>query len=89
MQFVHYDLELAATDVVEVTLDKQANVRLMDTQNFSLYLSGQSHRCYGGLVKTSPFRLRAPGAGQWHLAIDLGGGAGQVRTSVRTIRRSR
>ena len=86
MQFLRYDLQLAATDVVEVTLDKQANVRLLDAQNFSLFANRQAHRYHGDLAKQSPFRLRAPSAGSWHLVIDLGGNAGQVRASVRTLR---
>lgn len=86
MNFLHYDLQLNAGDVVEVTLDKQANVRLLDGSNYASYQRGAQHRYYGGLVKTSPFRLPAPHAGNWHLVIDLGGYAGNVRASVRTIR---
>ena len=88
MNFLHYDLYLNPEDVVEVTLDKQANVRLLDDSNFSAYKRGAQHRYYGGLVKTSPFRLPAPQAGHWHVVIDLGGYAGDVRASVRTIRGS-
>jgi hypothetical protein len=86
MNFLQYDLHLNTGDVVEITLDKQANVRLLDDSNFSNYKRGAQHRYYGGLVTTSPFRLPAPQAGQWHLVIDLGGYAGNVRASVRTIR---
>ena len=35
MNFLHYEFDLSAGDVVEVTLDKQANVRLLDGVNFS------------------------------------------------------
>jgi hypothetical protein len=31
-------------------------------------------------------RLSAPHPGHWHLVIDLGGHAGSVRASIRTIR---
>lgn len=31
-------------EVVEVTLDKAANVRLMDGSNFSAYRAGRNHR---------------------------------------------
>jgi hypothetical protein len=36
MTFLHYEFDLSPNDVVEVTLDKQANVRLLDSLNFSL-----------------------------------------------------
>ncbi|MBI1928648.1 DUF1883 domain-containing protein [Candidatus Poribacteria bacterium] len=76
MNFLHYELQLSSDDVVEVTLDKQANVRLLDDINFH----------DGGLAKVSPVHLRPPHAGRWHVVIDLGGFAGTVRASVRTIR---
>ena len=83
MNYLHYDLMLNAGDVVVVTLDKQANVRLLDDSNFYSYKSGQRHSYYGGLAKVSPTRIAAPHAGHWHLVIDLGGYAGTVNASVR------
>jgi hypothetical protein len=86
MNFLHYDLNLASNDVVVVTLDKQANVQLMDDANFSNYRSGHRFTYSGGLFKTSPARLRAPHAGHWHLVIDLGGYSGTVRASVNVVK---
>lgn len=87
MNFLHYELQLSSDDVVEVTLDKQANVRLLDDINFSHYQKGERHTYHdGGLAKVSPVHLRPPHAGRWHVVIDLGGFAGTVRASVRTIR---
>jgi hypothetical protein len=86
MNFLHYELDLSRGDTVEVMLDKQANVRLLDPINYSSYQRGEKHRYYGGLSKVSPLKLQAPYAGHWHLVIDLGGYAGTVRASVRTIK---
>lgn len=88
MNYLHYDLTLGTGDIVEVTLDRQANVRLLDSANYSRYQKGQKHQYYGGLAKTSPLRISAPTAGQWHVVIDLGGYAGTVRASVRTLQGS-
>ena len=86
MNHLHYDLNLQLGDVVEVTLDKQANVRLLDEINYSQYQRGSQHQYYGGLATKSPVRLSAPHPGHWHLVIDLGGHAGSVSASVRTIK---
>lgn len=86
MNFLHYDLNLKSNDIVEVTLDTQANVRLLDAINFSKYKHGQRHTYYGGLAKKSPVQIRPPHPGQWHLVIDLGGYGGRVNASVRTIK---
>jgi Domain of unknown function (DUF1883) len=85
MQYLHYPITASADAVVEVTLDKQANVRLLDQSNYDRYRSGQEHRYYGGLAKISPMRLSVPHAGDWHVVIDLGGYAGKVRASVRVV----
>ena len=82
MNFLHYEFDLSAGDVVEVTLDKQANVRLLDSSNFNAYKDGHQHRYYGGLAKQSPIRIPAPNTGHWHVVIDLGGYAGTVRAGV-------
>lgn len=84
MNFVHNDLGwLNAGQVVEVTLGNAANVRLMDQSNFNSYRQGQQHRFYGGHAVRSPIRLQVPNGGHWHVAIDLGGNGGTIRSSVR------
>jgi hypothetical protein len=82
MNFLHYDLQLTERDQVIVTLDKQANVQLLDDMNFNSYRNGQAFRYYGGLAKKSPIRLSPPHAGRWHVVIDLGGYAGTVQATV-------
>lgn len=85
MQFIHHDLGYRrAGEIVEITLSgNAANVRLMDSSNFSSYKNGRQHRCYGGLAKRSPIRLQIPCSGNWHVAIDMQGLGGRVRSSAR------
>jgi hypothetical protein len=85
MNFLHYDLNLKAGDIVEVKLDKQANVRLMDDTNFAYYKRGERHTYYGGRATRSPATLQAPHTGHWNLVIDLGGYGGTVHASVRVL----
>ena len=86
MNYLHYELDVNPRDVVQVTLNKQANVRLLDSPNYQNYRAGRQYKYYGGHATTSPATLRAPYQGHWHLVIDLGGYSGTVRASVRTIR---
>jgi hypothetical protein len=88
MNFLHYEFDLSASDIVEVTLDKEANVRLLDNSNFWLYKEGRQHQYHGGLAKKSPIKIAAPLAGHWHVVIDLGGYAGTVRASARVAQRA-
>lgn len=85
MNFLHSEFNLAPDDVIEVTLDKQANVRLMDDTNFERYKRGEKHTYHGGLGTVSPVRLSPPHPGHWNVVIDLGGYAGTVRSSARVL----
>jgi hypothetical protein len=85
MKFLHYEFDLGDDDAVRVSLDKQANVRLLDGNNFQKYRSGQNHKYYGGLAKRSPVILRPPHSGRWHVVVDLGGYAGSVSASVSVV----
>jgi hypothetical protein len=82
VNFLHSKVDAGPGDVVRVTLDSQANVKVMDGHNFSRYRKGQSHQYYGGLAEVSPFDVRPPYRGRWHVTVDLGGYGGTVRASV-------
>ena len=87
MNFTHYRLgHVDRGSIVEVTLKgSAANVRLMDSSNFNSYKAGRQHRCIGGLAKRSPVRLQVPRSGTWHVAVDMQGLRGTVRSSIRVI----
>lgn len=85
MNFLKYEIDAGPNDVIQVTLDKQANVRLMDWNNFEKYRRGQQHRYYGGHSTNSPVRLRPPHQGHWYVVIDLGGYSGTVRAAVQKL----
>lgn len=85
MNYLHYEFDLSPGECVEVTLDKQANVRLLDSHNYSLYREGKEHKYRGGLAKKSPVILAAPSKDRWHVVVDLGGYAGTVHASAKVL----
>ena len=86
MQYSYYDLgQVDAGKIVEVTLTKAANVRLMDSSNYNNFKNGRRHRYYGGYVKQSPYKISVPHSGHWYVTIDLGGYAGSLRHGVRVL----
>ena len=85
-KFLRYDLgQCRRGDVIEVTLTHGANVRLLDSTNFSKYRRGQPHRYHGGLAKRSPVTLAVPRSGHWYVAVDMQGLRGSTRASVRKV----
>ena len=87
MNFQHYDLgHRSAGEIVQVNLSgNSANVRLLDSSNFSSFKAGRQHRFYGGHAKRSPVRLPVPHSGHWHVTVDMGGYKGTVRSSVNVL----
>jgi hypothetical protein len=85
MDHLHYDFNASSGDVIEVTLDRAANVQILEPMDYESYKNGREYRYYGGYATKSPVRLPVPHAGHWHVVVDFGGGAGQVRVSARLI----
>lgn len=85
--FIHSDLgQRRRGDIVEVTLKgSAANVRLLDSTNFSRYRNGREHRYIGGLAQKSPVRLQIPSGGHWHVVVDMQGLNGTTHAGFRVI----
>lgn len=85
--YLHYEFDVGQNDTVQVTLDKSANVKLLDDANYRKYRAGQQYRYHGGFVKVSSamkessIDLTVPHERHWHLIIDLGGYPGIVHAS--------
>jgi hypothetical protein len=86
MQYQYYDLKnISAGSIVEVTLGYAANVRVMDSSNYSNFKAGRRHRFIGGYIKRSPYKATIPRSGHWYVVVDLGGHAGKVKSAVRVL----
>ncbi len=69
---------------VEVTLNFAANVYLMDSSDLDDYMHCRRFSYYGGRATQSPYRIKIPSSGTWHLVIDdAPGSLGGIRSSVR------
>ncbi|WP_368670566.1 DUF1883 domain-containing protein [Myxococcus sp. AM011] len=87
VKFLHYEVDTSDGDEVVVALSgNAANVRLMDTLNFSSFRRGRRHSYLGGHFTRSPAVLRPPHGGHWHVVVDLGGYRGSVHATVRVMR---
>ena len=85
--FAHHDLgQRSGGEIVEISLSgSAANVRLMDGSNLSSYRNGRQHRYIGGLATSQPIRLQIPSSGHVHVAVDMRGLRGTVRSSARIL----
>lgn len=87
MNFIHYDLgTLEKGRTVEIMLKgNSANVQLLDSTNLSNYKNGRRYRYIGGLAKKSPVHLTTTHSGHWHIAVDMRGLGGTVKSSAKVL----
>lgn len=87
MNFYYRDLgHRSGGEIIEVTLSgNAANIRLMDSSNFSRFKRGDRHHYVGGLAKASPVRLQIPRSGHWYVTLDYGGLTGSGRWGVQIL----
>ena len=70
MQHLHKILNLETSDVVQVEVSSPAHIYLMDEANYGLYRGEGEFEYYGDTVRRSPYQIRPPHAGIWHLVIE-------------------
>jgi len=85
---LHYKFRGGQGDVIEISLNRPANVILLDPINYSRYQAGVNFSYLGGFTDYSLSELPIPFSGTWHLVIDLGGLSGHLQAAARLIRRS-
>jgi uncharacterized protein DUF1883 len=89
VNFLNYEISTQAGDLIQVFLTGNAAwVRVLDEANFQRYRSGVQYQYYGGHYTHSPASITAPGAGRWHVVVDLGGMAGHVNAAVQVLQPS-
>jgi len=57
MNYLNQEFEAGPDDVVEITLDGQANVMLLDPINYEHYRKREPFKYYGGLAKYTPMQM--------------------------------
>lgn len=82
MDHLHWEFEATPRDTLEITVDRPANVLLMDDANYKKYCADQEHACFGGFAEKSPVRLKPYRPGRWHVAVDAGRSGGHLKASV-------
>ncbi|MDB0401990.1 DUF1883 domain-containing protein [Clostridioides difficile] len=85
MEYSYSKINLKKGDIVEVNLEKQANVILLDHINYVKFKNQKNYDYYGGFAKKNPCRMRVPNTGVWYLVVNQDGNSGIVNFSINTI----
>lgn len=85
MAHLHKTLNLDTSDVVQVEVSSPAHIYLMDEPNYNLYRDDDEFEYYGDTVKRSPYQIRPPHAGIWHLVIEQADPSAPLSASVQIM----
>ena len=85
MEYSYSKMNLKKGEIVEVNLEKQANVILLDHINYVKFKNQRNYDYYGGFAKKNPCRMRVPNTGTWYLVVNQDGNSGIVNFSINTI----
>jgi len=85
MNHLHQRVWAQAGSILQLSIDRQANVFIADDVNYSNYRGGRRFRYYGGLQRTRLVRLGVPHTGHWNVVVDIGGATRNVRVSKVVI----
>ena len=85
MDHLHWEFDATPRDTLEITVDRPANVLLMDDANYKKYSADEAHSCFGGFAEKSPVLLKPYRPGRWHVAVDAGRSGGPLKASVKNI----
>jgi hypothetical protein len=78
MEYIHYQVKAMPYNSVTVTLDKRANVLLLNKINYRRYKAGK--KCSASLKykDTLTLKLKIPYKGEWHIVVEHGAYQGQI-----------
>ncbi|PYZ93351.1 hypothetical protein CR194_09165 [Salipaludibacillus keqinensis] len=68
--------------MVSVELNRQAYVLLLDPKNYEKFKKGEHYKSYGGLARSSPYKISVPSTGTWFIVFHLGKDEGNLKYKI-------
>lgn len=87
MKFLHWKIPGDPGDLIRVQTNSPAYVHLLDALNFEYYRRGSKYVSEGGWTDKLDVEFVLPYKGVFHVAVDLGGSAGEVKATCDVVRR--
>ena len=82
---MHYEMKAGPGEIIQVSISRDANVRLLDQLNYAKYKLGKSFTATAGPETEGPVKFVAPYRATWHVIVDMEGRMGTVRAFVEVL----
>lgn len=82
MEYIHYQIRVFPHNKVIVTLDKQANIKLLNNIMYERYKSGKNVKASLEFIDSGGVSFKVPYKGEWHVIIEHGIYHGEITARV-------
>lgn len=87
MTFLHWKIPGTTGDIVRIQTNGPAYVRMLDALNFEYYRRGSKFEGLGGWSDRLDVDFSLPYKGTFHVVVDLGGQAGELKATCDISRK--
>jgi len=82
MEYIHYQIRVFPHNNIVVTVDKQANIKLLNTIMYERYKSGKHVKASLEFLDSSGTSFKVPYKGEWHVIVEHGNYHGKITARV-------
>ena len=82
MQYIHYQIKVFPHNNIVVTVDKQANIKLLNNIMYERYKSGKNVKPSLAFLDSGGTSFKVPYKGEWHVIIEHGNYQGELTARV-------
>ena len=85
MNYLHYTVKAGPKNIIEITLNERAIVRVLDTLNYYKYSQGKSYNAIFEYRNTPSLRVKVPHKSKWHVIVEHGIFDGVIKAIVDVV----
>jgi len=82
MEYIHYQIRAFPHNNIVVTLDKQANIKLLNSIMYERYKTGRNVKTSLEFIDSSGASFKVPYKGEWHIIVEHGNYQGEITARV-------
>ena len=82
MEFIHYQVRVFPHNKITVTVDKQANIKLLNNIMYERYRSGKNVKASLEFLDSGSTSFKVPYKGEWHIIVEHGNYQGEITARV-------
>ena len=72
MNYLHYKIKADPQNVIKVSLNHKANIKLLDTVSYYKYRNGKPFQPTAEFIDVASIQIKVPHKSNWHILVEHG-----------------